>query len=96
MLVIIFITLIKCLKDQKSCGSLFDVVEVVDANVNVNVNVNVVVDVNVNVVVNVDVIVIVDVDVDVNIGSVGHIITLNEYPKDHKFLGWLSCSAFQQ
>ena len=24
----------------------------------------------------------------------GHIITLNEYLKGHKFLGWLSCSVF--
>ena len=31
-----------------------------------------------------------------DVGSVGHVITLNEYPKGHKFLGWLSCSVFQQ
>ena len=30
------------------------------------------------------------------VDDVGHVITLNEYPKGHKFLGWLSCSVFQQ
>ena len=30
------------------------------------------------------------------VGDVGHVITLNEYPKGHKFLGWLSYSVFQQ
>ena len=30
------------------------------------------------------------------VDDVGHVITLNEYPKGHKFLGWLSYSVFQQ
>ena len=32
--------------------------------------------------------------VKVDVGSVGHVITLNENPKGHKFLGWLYCSVF--